>query len=104
MGLFTEGIQQIPPGQLGVIYLYYQEGGREKIADLRTDGLQTRIAAVTHSAGIRIPISFLDRIYPRLLADGKPDLIENSLRLLNGLYGDPTFFADFPATVFTRLG
>jgi len=104
MDLFNEAIQQIPLGQLGVIYVCYQEGGREEIADLRTDSLQTRIAEVTHSAGIRVPISFLDRLYPRPLADGKPDLIESSLRLLNGLYGDPTFFADFPATVFTRLG
>jgi hypothetical protein len=55
-----------------------------------------------HSAAIRIPISYLVRLYPRPLENGNPDLIESTVRLCSGEYGEPALFEEFPAAIFTR--
>lgn len=81
----------------------YQEGAREVISDLRTESFISRISDWAHSGSIRIPVSFLIRIYPRALNHGSPDLIENGVRLLSELYGAREYFLDFPTTVFTKI-
>ena len=92
---------QVPPGEVGIIYLCYHEGGREEIADLRMDQLSAQMKSWEHSAGIRVPVFFTVRLYPRPLDDGTPDLIESGVRFLS-TYGDPFYFEDFPTTLFTR--
>ena len=79
--LFGGAMDQIPPGEFGVIYVAYCEGAREEIADLRLSAFIGRIRTIEHAANIRIPISFLCRLYPRPLAHGNPDLIESSIKL-----------------------
>lgn len=101
VNLFNEALQQIPPGEMGVIYVAYCETARESAADARTNQFMEKIQGTSHSAGIRIAAAFLTRLIPRALGDGAPDLIENGIRLMPELYGDPYWFAQFPATVFT---
>lgn len=100
ISLLGSATQQVPMGEVGIIYICQQEGTRENIADIRTNQFIEQIKGWHHSGGIRIPVFFLIRLYPRILGDGKPDLIENGMRLMSELYGDPCFFEDFPTTVF----
>lgn len=100
-GLFGEATLQIPPGELGVIYLCYEEGAIEEHADTKTAMLMEQLNKFTHSAGIRIPAVLINRIYPRPIGDGSPDLIENVLKIMSDLYGDPVYFEDFPSSTFT---
>ncbi len=102
--IFGDATNQIPPGEFGMIYVAYQEGTREQIADLRTQNFMERIREWRHSASIRIPISVLIRLYPRPLNEGQPDLIENAVYLVSGEYGEPALTSEFPAAVFTDSG
>lgn len=101
LDLFGDATKQIPPGEFGIIYLAYHEGARAEIADRRVQQFFSRMTEWEHAASIRIPISFLVRLYPRPLEDGRPDLIESTLRLYSGAYGEPRLFEDFPSSIFT---
>ena len=95
-------MKQITPGEFGIVYLAYHEGARAEIADRRVESfLSTMKDEWHHPSSIRIPISFLVRLYPRAVKDGQPDLIESVVPLCADAYGDPTLAEDFPATVFT---
>jgi len=100
---FAEATSQIPSGEVGVLYVCYQEGDRGEIADARTQSYLNRIRLWNHDAGVRIPVSVLTRLYPRALGHGAPDLIENAIPMVSELYGDKQYFKDFPTNVFTRL-
>ncbi|QEX15431.1 hypothetical protein FRZ44_07150 [Hypericibacter terrae] len=102
LDLFGDAMGQIPPGEFGIIYLAYHEGAREEIANRRIQNFLDRMPEWEHSASIRVPISFLVRLYPRPLDHGSPDLIESTLRLCSDIYGEPALFEDFPNTIFTR--
>jgi hypothetical protein len=99
---FGEAMQQVPPGEFGIIYLAYQEGTRAEIADMRLDRFFDRLKGWWHPGSIRVPIAFLTRLYPRPLEHGKPDLIESVVDLCSAEYGEPLLLRDFPSTVFTR--
>lgn len=101
LDLFGDATKQIPPGEFGIIYLAYHEGARAEIADRRVQQFFSRMSEWEHAASIRIPISFLVRLYPRPLEDGRPDLIESTLRLHSDTYGEPRLFEDFPTSIFT---
>lgn len=100
--LFGEAMKQIPPGEFGIIYLAHHEGTRQEIANRRTQNFLNRIVEWEHAGSIRVPISFLVRLYPRPLGEGQPDLIESTLRFCSGAYGDPSLFNEFPSVIFTR--
>jgi hypothetical protein len=102
LDLFGDAMSQIPPGEFAIIYLAYHEGAREEIADRRTRTFLHRMSEWEHAASIRLPISFLVRLYPRPLDHGNPDLIENTVRLVSAVYGEPALFEDFPSAIFTR--
>ena len=104
LDLFGAATNQIPGGEVGIIYVCYQEGAREWLADRRTESFLRGISDWAHSGGIRLPVSFLIRIYPRVLGHGAPDLIENGVRFMSELYGDRVYFSHFPTNVFTLLG
>jgi hypothetical protein len=83
----------------------YNPGRR---AHLSPDGLQLvadpqRVFAewVHGAASIRVPISFLVRLYPRPLDHGKPDLLERTVRLCSGMCGAPALFEQFQTSIFT---
>ncbi|MGH7046807.1 MAG: hypothetical protein ACREE2_10540 [Stellaceae bacterium] len=99
--LFGGAINQIPPGEFGIIYVAYCEGAREEVADLRVNAFMERIAMWKHASDTRIPIIFLCRLYPRPLGDGNPDLIESSVKLSSGT-NESVLFKSFPATIFTQ--
>ena len=103
VSLFGVAAQQVPGGEVGLIYVCYQEGTREEIADRRTQHIISQMNAWWHEPSIRLPIAFLDRLYPRPLLEGRPDLIESCLRLKSRVYGSTAYFADFPGAVFTNL-
>lgn len=102
LDLFGDAMNQIPSGEFGIIYLAYHEGARAEIADRRIQQFLNRMPEWEHAASIRIPISFLVRLYPRPLEHGQPDLIESTVRLCSGAYGEPKLFEDFPNSVFTK--
>jgi len=103
LDLFGDAMKQITPGEFGIVYLAYHEGARAEIADRRVDVFLSAMKDEWHhSASIRIPISFLIRLYPRAIKDGLPDLIESTVQLYAGAYCDGTLAEDFPATVFTN--
>lgn len=101
LDLFGDATNQIPGGEFGIVYLAYHEGARAEIADQRTQRFFHRVKEWEHAGSIRIPISFLIRLYPRPLDHGNPDLIESVARLYSGTYGDPRLFEDFPGSIFT---
>jgi len=101
MNLFGDAMSQIPGGEFGIVYVAYQEGTTAKIADLRVESFKERARAWYHSASIRVPISFLIRLYPRAFGEGLPDLIESTIRYYAD-YADPMLFRDFPSCVFSR--
>jgi hypothetical protein len=101
LDLFGKATNQIPAGEVGVIYVCYQERSRDCLADSRTESYISRMSEWLHSGAIRLPVTFLIRTYPRPLEHGTPDLIENGIQFMSELYGDQVYFADFPTTVFT---
>lgn len=100
--LYGSAMRQIPPGELGIVYVCFQEGARELIADNRIDVLKNRLKDWYHSAAIRVPISFFTRLFPRPIEHGIPDLIENGIAIMNETYGSDVLFGDFPSTVFSK--
>ena len=97
--LLKSACDQVPLGEMGVVYLCYQEGGRPEIANERTEAIIKQISAWWHRAGIVIPVIFLQRLYPRALSDGSPDLIENCVHLVSD-HADPDIVSELPSLVF----
>jgi hypothetical protein len=97
--LFGDAVQQIPPGEHGVIYICYPEGGRAAVADARTrhiiDGTDWH-----YHWSVSVPLFFIQRLYPRLLGGGNPDLIESTLIQLD-VEMPRTMTQLYPRRVFT---
>lgn len=100
ISLWGAAINQIPDGRLGFIYLAYPEGARPAIADARTENVQRSLEQSWHRWGIRVPVTVVTRLYPRAIADGLPDLIENSL--LGTSKGYEIWAKKVPGMIFTR--
>jgi hypothetical protein len=100
--LFGDAVKQIPPGEVGLVYLCYQEGDREIVADRRTALLRTQLEAWTHNQYIRVPAVVVTRLVPRPLGDGIPDLVETGFQYYSKTTGDPAWFGTFPTRVFTN--
>jgi len=101
--LFGDATQQIPAGEVGVLYVCYREGARADMSDARSDRLVRQLFEWTHDPMIRAPIGFAVRLYPRPVGNGAPDLIESTMRFVSKTYGNETMFAHFPGAVFTRM-
>lgn len=56
----TDALAQVPSGDFGIIYVAYQEGAREKMADGRTDGFKEWMSAMEHR-NVRGQPSHLER-------------------------------------------
>jgi hypothetical protein len=100
--LFGKAIQQIPAAEMGAVYICYQEGDREAVADDRTRFLRETMRGWTHSANIRVPLIVMSRIVPRPLRHGEPDLVETAIPFISDLTGGSVWLEDLPTTVFTR--
>jgi hypothetical protein len=99
--LFGDAVQQIPAGEVGIIYMCYQEGDREPVADRRTALLRQQLEAWTHNQYIRVPATVVTRLIPRALGDGAPDIVETGFQYYSKTTGDPAWFGTFPTRVFT---
>jgi hypothetical protein len=103
LDLFGDAINQITPGEFAIVYLTYHEGARAEIADRRVINFLAKTKDEWyHAASIRVPLSFLIRLYPRALNHGQPDLIESTVPLCSAAYGEPKLADDFPKNVFTN--
>lgn len=100
MSVLSEAIDQIPAGDFGIVYVAYQEGARQEMADSRTFGFAKWLKEFQHRDDIRVPLCKLVRLYPRALAEGGPDLIESTMNFL-AEYSDTVLPTLFPSTVFT---
>jgi hypothetical protein len=101
--LFAKAIEQIPPGEMGMIYICYQEGDREDVADDRTRFLREQMQDWRHSANIRVPLIVLSRLVPRPLGYGRPDLVETSMPFISEQTGGSVWLQDFPTRIFTEF-
>ena len=77
--LWHRAIKQIPPGEVGFIYIAYPEGARTELADARTKHIIETLPEVSHEWFVQVPVPVLNRLYPRAIEEGRPDLIENVL-------------------------
>lgn len=77
LSLWTSALKQIPPGEIGFIYIGYPEGSRPRIADARTQHIISSMEEAWHRWFVRVPVTVINRLYPRMLGDGDPDLIES---------------------------
>lgn len=84
---------------MGIIYLSYEEGARAEVADARTSEIQSASQEWHHKWGRSLALVLVDRLYPRPLWDGRPDLIENMIILASGS-ADSTLVDEFPTKVF----
>jgi hypothetical protein len=98
--LWTGALKQIPPGEIGFIYIAYPEGSRSRIADARTQHVITSMEEAWHRWYVRVPVTVINRLYPRALGDGAPDLIES---VIPGVAeGQEHWLSKVPWNVFTR--
>jgi len=98
--LWTNAIKQIPPGEIGFVYIAYPEGGRPAIADARTQHILKTMEESWHHWFVRIPVTVINRLYPRPIHEGRPDLIESVLP--GAAKGQEHWLTYLPWTVFTR--
>jgi hypothetical protein len=78
--LWAKAAKQIPPGEVGFIYIAYPEGQRSELADARTRHIRETSASLYHRWSIHIPVTIIGRLLARSLGSGEPDLIESVLR------------------------
>lgn len=97
--LWTAAIKQIPAGELGFVYIAYMEGARADIADARTQDILSMMSRVWHRWSIRVPVTVINRLYPRAFAEGRPDLIESAIPAVQ--QGEEHFLEQLPTLVFT---
>ena len=98
--MLGDAISQVPAGELGIIYVCYQEGSSTDIADERSQRIKDELSNWSHWGEVYIPAIFINRLYARTLNEGNPDLIENVLTV-KPCKGHPSIFELFPAQVFT---
>lgn len=75
--LWAEATEQVPHGEVGLIYIAYNDGQRAALADAKTRGIDSRDRHYDWS--IRIPVTVVSRLYSRALGVGVPDFIEAAL-------------------------
>jgi hypothetical protein len=96
--LWGRATQQIPAGDFGCIYIAYPEGNRSEVADARTRDVMEASKRWTHRWSVNIGLTIVNRLYPRAMGVGTPDLIESALPLTPD--GDPFLLGILPMCVF----
>lgn len=99
--LVADAHEQIPKGESGIVYVCYNESARANIADSRTRLIGEQLSQWRHSAKVRAPVVFVNRLYATPMPNGAPDLIENVVKL-EASYAMPGFAEFFPSAVFTK--
>lgn len=99
MRSLQEAANQVPVGEVGCLYVGFEDSHRSALADLRTRRNIERMPNFYHrKRGANIAHLLLTRLYPRALEDGKPDLVESCI---SASRGEADEWPDFlPTTVF----
>jgi len=99
MRSLQEAANQVPVGEIGCLYVGFEDSHRGALADLRTRRNIDRLPNFHHrKRGANIAHLLLNRLYPRALGDGKPDLVESCIPVSQGQADEwPDFL---PTTVF----
>jgi hypothetical protein len=99
--LMLEAIDQIPVGEAGFIYIAYEDSHRGDIADLRTRRIMETVENFFFKRRGVIPLHVIvNRLFPKALGDGRPDLIESAIIIAEkDIWRD-----DVPIRVFVPSG
>ena len=100
--LWIEAVNQIPTGEMGLIYLAYEEGHRPSLADARTDAIRELASTIYFKRqSIGVPMTVISRLYPNVVLEGRPDFIESTLPLAGGEMDNYIFWTqEMPTKVF----
>lgn len=96
--LWGRAAKQVPAGEVGFIYIAYQEGQRPEVADARTRHIAASCTEWWHRWSVHIPVTVISRLYARALGVGVPDLIESSLP--GSSPGEEHWLTRLPSRVF----
>ena len=102
--LWIEAVNQIPTGEMGLIYLAYEEGHRPLLADARTDAIRELATTIYFKRqAIAVPMTVISRLYPNVVLEGRPDFIESTIPLAEGEWDNYKFWTqEMPTRVFTQ--
>lgn len=101
VALLGKAMKQIPDGEEGYIYISYQEGSREDIANGRTERLIQDVKQWGHNWKIIPQLININRIYASPNMHGYPDLVENAMPFRTSNTGK-SILLFFPTLVFSR--
>lgn len=101
--LYGKAVQQIPVGEMGIIYICYDEGARTNIADARTREIMEACREWYYDGIKIIPLIVVSRLYHCPKSIGAPDLIEDVIPMFAGDEPDAraSMLRTFPTLVFT---
>lgn len=101
--LWVEAVEQIPTGEMGLIYLSYEEGHRPSLADARTDAIRELATTIYFERrSITIPMTVISRLFPNVVHEGRPDFIESTIPLAEGEWDNYIFWTqEMPTRLFT---
>ena len=100
--LWIQAVNQIPTGEMGLIYLAYEEGHRPSLADARTDAIRQLASTIYFKRrAIAIPMTVISRLYPNVVREGRPDFIESAIPCVEGEWDSFNFWLqEMPTRVF----
>ena len=97
----SEAIQQIPPGEAGILYIGFLDSLRPAIADRRTEVIIDSIPEFGHTKrSVIAPMAEINRLYPHVMDHGMPGLIESAIPATQDK--ERMLHRYFPTLVFTR--
>ena len=96
--LWADAVRQIPDGEVGFVYIAYTEGSRTELADARTRYIIEKCREWNHRWSVLMSLVIVNRLYPRAIGPGMPDLIESGVQIV--AVGDEHFLTKFPTLVF----
>jgi hypothetical protein len=99
--LLAEAIAQIPTGEGGFVYIFYDDFHRNEVADRRTERIfELAKSFQVRKRGIRPPLLIMiGRLFPNALGDGRADLIESNLPMT--IEDDNAWDGLLPGRIFT---
>lgn len=97
--LWGKAMQQVPAGDMAFIYIAYPEVNRREAADARTQDIMDACGRWEYRWSRSIGTTVINRLYPRSLGTGAPDLIESAIPLAPE--GDRAIEDIVPSCVFT---
>lgn len=100
--LWIQAVDQIPTGEMGLIYLAYEEGHRPSLADARTDAIRELATTIYFNRRlIGVPLTVISRLIPNVVLEGRPDFIESTIPLVQGGWDNFNYWIrEMPTSVF----